>query len=151
MTKDIDITLGVDAGELPRILGIVNDLGLVVIPSDASEFVRRTMVLPLRDESTGILVDFIFSFSEYERQAIERSRAVRISRVDVHYATLEDILVHKIVAGRPRDMEDVRTLILKNPNGDWGYVRRWLNDFDTALAANYIATFDQVLDETLPP
>ncbi len=46
LTKDIDITLGVDIDELDRILKIVEELQLRVLPQDVRTFVEKTMVLP---------------------------------------------------------------------------------------------------------
>ena len=38
--------------------------------------------------------------------------------------------VVKIFAGRPRDIEDMRTILLKNPDIDVQYIRKWLKEFD---------------------
>ncbi len=62
MTKDIDITLGVDTQELDRVAESVAAMGLEIIPDPFKSFVERTFVLPARDRESGIRVDFIFSF-----------------------------------------------------------------------------------------
>ncbi len=36
--------------------------------------------------------------------------------------------VVKIFAGRPRDIEDARTVLLKNPDIDVQYIRKWLKE-----------------------
>lgn len=36
----------------------------------ADDFVRRTLVLPCREENTGIRIDMIFAQSAYEQQAL---------------------------------------------------------------------------------
>ncbi len=96
------------------------------------------MVLPVIHEETGIRIDFIFSFSPYERQAIARARRVRIIDRNVCFAAPEDVIIHKIVAGRSRDLEDVRSIILRMPNLDFVYIRQWLNDFSDASGENDI-------------
>ncbi len=48
----------------------------------------------------------------------------------VKFATLEDVIIHKIIAGRPRDLEDVKTILLKNPNYNPKYIYKWLKKFD---------------------
>jgi len=45
------------------------------------------MVLPSLDESTGIRVDFIFSFTTYESQAISRANKIKILEHDVCFAS----------------------------------------------------------------
>jgi len=107
-TLDIDITLGVDVEAFGRVLDAAGKIGLDPIPEDPEAFARRTMVLPAKDRDSGIRVDFIFSFLPYERQAIERAKAVPIDGVHVRFASVEDLVIHKMFAGRPRDIEDVR-------------------------------------------
>ena len=46
------------------------------------------------------------------------------------FASPEDVIIHKIFAGRPRDMEDVRSILLRNDNVDIPYIQSWLDDFD---------------------
>ena len=130
MTKDIDITLGVDVGHLDRLLPAIDAMGLEIIPEDFRSFVEQTSVLPTRAKECGIRVDFIFSFTPYERQAIARSKAVLSGGTDVMFASVEDVIIHKIFAGRPRDLEDVRSVLLKNPDLDIMYVKKWLREFE---------------------
>lgn len=138
LTKDIDITLGVFLDRLAEVLSLVTTLGLRVLV-DPEEFTRRTLVLPCQDPLTGIRVDFIFSWSEYEQQALKRRRGLFLGEQIVYFASLEDVLIHKVIAGRPRDLEDVRRLLQKNPQVDEAYLSRWLRWFDEALGASYSA------------
>jgi predicted nucleotidyltransferase len=124
LTRDIDITLGVDVNHLNDLLAVVQELALKPLPKDLKSFVRQTMVLPALDETTGIRVDFIFSFTPYETEAIKRAKKIKIMDRDVNFASPEDLIIHKIFAGRPRDIEDVRTVLLKNPDIDVQYIRK---------------------------
>jgi len=100
LTRDIDLTLGLGVEGLPRVVEVCGRCGLKPLPAAPDEFVRETMVLPALDERTGIRVDFVFSFTEYERQAIGRSRPVALDGASVRFAAVEDIVIHKLVAGR---------------------------------------------------
>jgi hypothetical protein len=88
------------------------------------------MVLPCEEVDSSIRVDFIFSNSPYETEALTRVKRVRVGASKVSYAAVEDLIIHKLVAGRPRDVEDVRSILLKNPGYDRAYVQRWLADFE---------------------
>ena len=72
LTRDIDVTLGVDVNQLATLTALVSDLSLVPLVNPDS-FTRDTMVLPCQDTATGIRIDFIFSHSPYEQQAIARA------------------------------------------------------------------------------
>ena len=147
LTKDIDITLGVGIEELQKITDAVNALGLRIETDDVDAFVKDTMVLPVSEAKTGIRVDFIFSFSPYERQAIERASAVSFDDIPVRFAALEDVVIHKVVAGRARDIEDIKTILLKNPGYDKDYIHIWLTEFDKGLEEKCLPAFEKIASE----
>jgi len=148
LTRDIDITLGVNVDHLDELLAVVQELALKPLPKDLKSFVRQTMVLPALDETTGIRVDFIFSATPYETEAIKRAKKIKIMDREVNFASPEDLIIHKIFAGRPRDIEDVRTVLLKNPDIDVRYVRKWLKEFDLfSEKKEFLKTFEEVIKE----
>ena len=147
LTRDIDITLGLGVDGLDKLLDVVPAVPLKVLVENVREFVTRTMVLPALEERSGIRVDFVFSFSSYERQAIERAVDVRLGRSIVKFGTVEDVVIHKIIAGRPRDLEDVRSILLKHPQYDSGYIERWLKEFEDSLGQSFLTAYRSVLQE----
>jgi len=54
----------------------------------------------------------------------------------------QQALIHKTIAGRPRDLEDLRKVLLKNRSFDIEYVRRWLRQFDRSLSGDALARFE---------
>jgi hypothetical protein len=99
------------------------------------------MVLPAIDQKSGIRIDFIFSYSPYERQAIKRAKGILFGKTRIKFAALEDVIIHKIIAERPRDIEDVESILLKNPEYDSHYIEKWLAEFDAALDKKYRKSF----------
>jgi hypothetical protein len=144
LTRDIDITLGVGPERLPALLALARSLSWRVLVDKPDEFVHRTFVLPLNDPQSGIRIDLIFSFSSYERAAMDRVRRVSIGKANVRFAAPEDVIVLKIVAGRPRDLEDVRSILAKRANLDRAYIRHWLVEFDRSLEKSYLRTFEDL-------
>jgi hypothetical protein len=144
LTRDIDITLGVSTNQLDKILGVVETIGLNPLV-DPETFTMKTMVLPCRSPDTDIRVDFIFSFSPYEQQAMERVRIVQMGNGNVKFASAEDLIIHKIFAGRPRDLEDVENVLIKNPEVDIAYVRHWLTELSDVVKKPFLAQFDKAL------
>ena len=145
LTKDIDITLGVGVSKLNEINSIVEKLNLKILVDE--NFVQNTMVLLVIDEKTGIRVDFIFSFSLYEKQAIKRATDIKFGNTIVRFASLEDLVIHKIIAGRAIDIEDVRSIILKNPDYNAEYIKRWLQEFDKSLNEKFLKVFHKIVKE----
>ena len=143
LTRDIDVTLGLPPEDLPRVLALLPGMDLTPLV-DPEAFVRETMVLPCRHPS-GVRVDFVFSFTPFERQAIERAVPVALSGQVVRFASAEDLVIHKVFAGRPRDLEDARTVLLKQPDLDLEYIRTWLAEFDRALAEDFSGRLEALL------
>lgn len=130
LTEDIDITLGVDPSQLHVLEKVCATLGLEPLPEDVPAFVRDTFVLPARDPNTAIRVDFIFSTTPYERQAIGRAVRVSLAGVPVPFAAAEDLIIHKLFAGRARDIEDAIGVARRQGKAlDWAYVERWAREF----------------------
>jgi hypothetical protein len=69
---------------------------------------------------------------------------VKLGSAVVFFASLEDLVIHKIIAGRPRDLEDVRSVLIKNPSYDHDYIVKRLTEFDAALEGNFVRRFNGI-------
>jgi len=147
LTRDIDITLGVGVRELNKLKETISSLGLKILVERDEEFVEKNMVLPTLDEKSGIRVDFIFSFSPSERQAIERAKDIKLGRSLVRFASLEDVVIHKVIAGRARDLEDIKSILLKNQKYDSDYIEKWLKEFDKSLTEQFLKIFREIKEK----
>lgn len=146
LTKDIDVTLGLGPECLESLRSIIENLGFKILVKEVESFVNKTFVLPTLDEKSGFKIDFIFSFSLYEREAMQRVNTVEIGKAKVKVASLEDLVIHKVIAGRPRDIEDIKNVLLKNPDYDKGYILKWLEEFDQSLDGNYGERFEKIIE-----
>ena len=130
LTRDIDITLGIDTDKFESIEGVCKKLKLRILVENPQDFARDTKVLPAEEPDSKVRIDFIFSFSPYEAQAIKNARQVLIDDYPVRFASCEDIIIHKMVAGRAIDEEDVKSILAKNKDAiDFEYVNTWLSEF----------------------
>ena len=147
LTRDIDITMGIGVEGLDRVKKIIPIIGLKSLIQKEKEFVEKNMVLPTIDKKSSIRVDFIFSFSPYERQAIERAKDIKLGRSIVRFASLEDVVIHKVIAGRARDFEDIKSILLKNPKYDVVYIKKWLKAFGKSLGGKFLKIFRNIEKE----
>ena len=130
LTRDIDITLGIGIQDIPKILALSKSLKLKILPENPAEFTRKTWVLPVQDEKSKIRIDFIFSFTPFEQQAIKRAKEIKIGKAKVKFASPEDLIIHKMFAGRPRDFEDISSILAKQKKLNLNYIENWLKEFD---------------------
>jgi predicted nucleotidyltransferase len=130
LTQDIDVSLAASIDRLDDVLAACSEADLSPLPANVRSFVEETFVLPAADAGTGVRVDLIFSNTEYESAAIARAISIEIGGSHVPIASAEDLLLLKLFAGRPRDIEDAEGVVRRNRDGlDWSYIRRWAREF----------------------
>ena len=116
LTRDIDITLGIDTDKFLLVEKLCNNLGLKILSKNPEDFVKETKVLPTEEKKLKIRIDFIFSFTSYAKQALQRINKVLLNGYPVKFASCEDIIIHKMFAGRAIDEEDIKNMLIKNKN-----------------------------------
>lgn len=146
LTRDIDVTLGVSLDRLADVVSAAAAAGLKPLV-DPESFARETMVLPCSDAASGVRVDLVLSESGFERDAIRRAIAVRIGSTDVSFVTAADLVVQKIVAARPRDLEDVRAIVARQPRLDREHVERLLRKMEEATELPLLERWHGVLGQ----
>ena len=105
---------------------------------------------PCVDRATGTRVDLVFSSSEYERLAINRAQTRVFGDVGVRFASVEDLLILRVVAGLAIDPVDVRNVLLKNPDVDADCVLHWLEQMEAVVDLPLVDTFRRLYRETRP-
>ncbi len=74
---------------------------------DTNEFVLRTRVLPVI-ASNGCEIDFSFGVPGYEESMLARSVSFEPAKgIQIRICSAEDLIIHKAVAGRPHDLQDI--------------------------------------------
>jgi hypothetical protein len=116
--------------------------------ADALNFARRSHVLLLRHEPSGVDVDLTFGALPFEAASIARSRKVRLGGLNVPLPAPQDLLVMKAVAGRDRDRADIESILDANPRLDLRRARRLVHAFSEALDDPEIhARFERLLSD----
>jgi hypothetical protein len=76
----------------------------------------------IRARKEGVGVDVIVATTEYQREAIARAFRRRL--------TIEDVLIHKLIAWRPKDRDDIASILSTDPQFDRDFVERWAAEWD---------------------
>ncbi len=151
LTADVDVT--VDAGALANAV-LVDRLaaaGLELRIPDAAGFADQTRVLPLLHVRSRIPVDVVLAGPGLEELFFSRVEEQSIGDLRVPVASAEDIVTMKILAGRPKDVEDVATILRARPV-DPVRVRATLRLLEEALdRRDLVVDFDRLLEQTGPP
>lgn len=132
-TQDIDVTVGVERKRLWALVESLESEGLRHrYPDLADELLTKGAVLPL-SHSSGMEVDLVLAGSGFEAAALDRATRVAIDGVEVPVARATDLAVMKVIAGRGKDLDDLRSL-LASGDVDLAEARGLLGQFEEALA-----------------
>jgi hypothetical protein len=132
-TEDIDFTVDLGPATTEALVDALRREGLELRVRDAAEFIAATRVLPLRHRATGTPIDVVLAGSSFEDGFFDRMQTIEVDGAPVHVPTLEDLVVMKILAGRPLDLEDVVALLVANPDHDESSMRASLDELGRAL------------------
>jgi len=133
MTEDIDAVVSLNTDLLESFLMTGASHGFIPRISDAADFARRTRVILLQHQPTGINVDLSCGALPFEEEMIRRARKLTIGSLNVSVASPEDLIITKAVAHRPRDIADIEAIFNIQPDLDIERIRRWVSQFAEAL------------------
>lgn len=129
LTRDVDATVLADDGTEGRVIDAVLGRFAARRP-DAREFALAHRVLLVR-ASNGVDLDLSLAAFEFEREVLDRATPYEFEPgVGLLTCSPEDLIVYKAVAGRPRDVEDIGTVVSRQGRRlDVDRIRRWLRVF----------------------
>jgi len=114
MTTDVDVL----AEDVPGLAEAFSDAGYdVTVLRDDDEPPHLILV-----RGHGERIDVLLPVVEYQRVALSRA-------VD-HVITVEDVIVHKLIAWRPRDRNDIASILDADHALDEGYIEHWAGEWD---------------------
>src|SRR5438094_576568 len=90
-----------------------------------------------RDVDLLVQVDLLLADSPYHREALARRIPATVGDLEVSVLACEDLVLHKLLAGRIIDRADVAALLRANREAlDSAYLRRWSRELslDALLA-----------------
>jgi hypothetical protein len=146
-TQDVDVTVDVSRDQLPELIGGMAQEGLQQrYPEIAEKLLAEGAVVPLQHRS-GMEVDMVLAGSGLEALALSRATRVTIADVDVPVAHATDLVVMKVLAGRGKDLDDVRAL-LASGDVDLVEARDLLSQLEQALGqSDLLVSFDAIVTE----
>jgi hypothetical protein len=77
---------------------------------DDPAFIERTRVIPFVHGATGMPLDVVLAGSGLEDEFLSRARPMPVGDMTVPVLSIDDLVIAKILAGRPKDIDDVRAL-----------------------------------------
>ena len=134
LTRDIDALADIADDDLELIIESAAATGIEPRIDDARDFAIRSRVLPLRHRASQIDIDLVMATLPFEQDAVTSGQSRSLGPVDIRLPRVEDLLIMKAIAHRPRDLADIEGLLLAHPDADLHRALRWIREFAEASA-----------------
>jgi Nucleotidyl transferase of unknown function (DUF2204) len=145
-TQDVDALAILPESEWAKVVKSAANFGIAPRIDSALQFARRSRVLLMRHAASGVDLDITFGSLLFEELAVQNSQHYDIRGIHVQLPRVEDLLVMKAVAQRPKDLEDIRGLLDAHPEADVASARRWIREFSIASSMpDMLEEFDRLL------
>jgi len=104
----------------------------------------------LHHARSGVPIDISLAWLPFETEAIQHARETDFAGVRIRVPRPDDLVVYKLVAARPRDVDDAEKLLaIHGRTLDLPRVRRLLEEFCRALEdPSRLETFERLLRTT---
>jgi hypothetical protein len=147
-TEDVDVTVILGRIEPARLVEGLQSSGFQLRVEGTPDFIAQTRLIPLAFGAGGWALDIVIGGPGLEETFLERAvRAEIAPGLIVPIIAAEDLLVTKILAGRPKDLDDVRGVLLEQGNRlDLPAVHLTLSMLEEALGvSDLVPVLDRLL------
>ena len=75
-------------------------------------------------------LDLVVAETEYQHVALSRAAKSTVGDVNLKTLTVEDVIIHKLIANRTKDDADVIDILKTGPDLDQAYLNHWLGEWE---------------------
>jgi hypothetical protein len=134
LTGDVDVTVFLDPEDPEPFVAAMAQAGFALRVANARDFVARTRVFPFTHTSSGLALDAVLGGPGLEEEFLLTARQVDVGGVTVPVIGPEELIVTKVLAGRPKDLDDVRGILVAQEAAlDLRRVRTLIHAIETAI------------------
>jgi len=124
VTGDIDFCIFIKKEEAKNFLKKVKKGGFKFEQEEVTKRVKETGTFKIWYEDFH--VDFIIASTEFEEKALERKQKIIFQNIPAFFPSVEDLIISKIIPGRPQDIIDAEKIVMRNFNRlDVKYLQSW--------------------------
>ena len=90
-------------------------------------------------------VDLALGMTGFEQNAIRSASPVQFGEHTIPVVSAENLVLMKVLAGRPRDMDDVAKIVIRQMDHfDWNYVMRIAGELEEAIGQDLVTHLERL-------
>jgi hypothetical protein len=135
-TADLDITVDLGDRDPAELVAALAAAGFEPRFSDAA-FIAATRVIPVVHRASKMPIDVVLAGPGLEQLFLDTVVMTKLANHQIPVLSIENLIVTKLIAGRPKDLEDVRELVARSGSTiDHGQIESVLALVEDALATS---------------
>jgi hypothetical protein len=152
LTVDIDATVAAHGIDVVRLASLMREHGITPRIPEAEAFARTRQVFLAVHEESGTPIDISLAWLPFEEEALREAAVCDYAGVRIRVPRPEDLVIYKLVANRPRDIQDAEgLLVLYSDSIDADRIRRTVGEFARALDdEERLGILERLLEKTRP-
>lgn len=122
-TYDLDLDLFISKTQVPQFLGKAKKSGFQFKSESVLESTKTFGTFRL--SCRNLEIDIILASTDLEKEALQRRKSARLFGKKMWFPSPEDLLLLKIIPGRPKDIMDAESIVLRQKKLDIDYLKNW--------------------------
>lgn len=123
-TYDVDAVVSVSDEKMKKFLEDLAENGFKYDRKNPVKYIQGSPFITLT--YSGTYVDLFLAEKNFQEEAIRRARKIKLNKTIITIISPEDLILTKLIAGRERDIDDVREILLENRKKiDFKYLHEW--------------------------
>ncbi len=149
MTGDVDVTVSLGTLSTKDLFTDLREAGFSPRLPRFDEILAQTRVLPMIHDATSMPLDVVIAGPGFEDEFLARAKTMDLGGVRVPLISAEDLVATKILAGRPKDLDDVRGILDERLSDlDMDRIRDVLGALEEALGqSDLLPVLERLLDD----
>jgi hypothetical protein len=134
LTADVDIVIKADLDGALELSRNLEHSPFRALFGDVEDVIVKSFLLPLRHRTTNVKVDVAIGMTGFEHEIVARAKTLLVGDCNIAVASAEDLLIMKVLAGRPQDEQDLQGLVVvQGETLDWEYCMQMAKNLGEAV------------------
>lgn len=130
-TQDIDIVVLISKDRVFDFLKEAKKYGFSYRKEETKHLLKANLLRLIWQKDFFLMIDLIIPDTEYQRIALKRRKRKKIRGEYFWFISAEDLVLHKLIAGRAIDIRDAQTVFHRRKEHlDLTYLSKWAKEWE---------------------